>query len=104
VAVADYFNAPQIELIDPGRYSGAVGSTITVTVTDDFAVSSVYVKIENMDGTLVEEGEAILESSGIEWVYTATVANESLSGDKITVTAYDMPGNTDQQENVMTGG
>jgi hypothetical protein len=104
VAVADYFNAPQIELIDPGRYSGAVGSTITVTVTDDFTVSSVHVKIENMDGTLVEEGEAVLESSGIEWVYTATVANESLSGDKITVTAYDMPGNTDQQENVMTGG
>lgn len=29
----------------------------------------------------------------------ATVANETLAGDKITVTAYDMPGNTDNQEN-----
>ena len=30
---------------------------------------------------------------------TATVENENLSGDKITVTAYDMPGNTDNFEN-----
>ena len=99
VAVADYFNAPQIEQINMDKYSGAVGSTITITVTDDFVVSSVHVKVENMDGTLVEEGEAVQGITGIDWVYTATVENENLSGDKITVTAYDMPGNTDNLEN-----
>ncbi|HBL77673.1 MAG: hypothetical protein A2W90_02810 [Bacteroidetes bacterium GWF2_42_66] len=99
VAVADYFNAPRIELINMDGYTGAVGSTIIITVTDDFAVSSVHVKIENMDGSLVEEGEAAPGSSDIEWIYTATVMNESLAGDKITVTAYDMPGNTDNLEN-----
>jgi len=99
VAIADYFNAPQIEKIEMSNYSGAIGSTITITVTDDFAVSSVHVKIENMDGSLVEEGEAILGSFGVDWVYTATATNESLAGDKITVTAFDMPGNTDKQEN-----
>ncbi|HBL73949.1 MAG: hypothetical protein A2W90_12140 [Bacteroidetes bacterium GWF2_42_66] len=99
VAIADYFNAPQIEEINLDNYSGAVGSTIAVTVTDDFAVSSVHVKIENMDGSLVEEGEAVPGTSDVDWIYTATVTNENLAGDKITVTAYDMPGNTDQQEN-----
>ena len=99
VAVADYFNAPQIELVNMDGYTGAVGSTITITVTDDFAVSSVHVKIENMDGSLIEEGEAVPGNTDIDWVYTATVANENLAGDKITVTAYDMPGNTDNQEN-----
>jgi hypothetical protein len=81
------------------NYSGAIGSTIAIIVTDDFVVSSVHVKIENMDGSLVEEGEAVQGITGIDWVYTATVENENLSGDKITVTAYDMPGNTDNLEN-----
>ncbi|HBL75005.1 MAG: hypothetical protein A2W90_07580 [Bacteroidetes bacterium GWF2_42_66] len=99
VAIADYFNAPQIELVDMDGYSGAVGSIIAITVTDDFAVSSVHVKIENMDGSLVEEGGAVPGASQMDWIYTATVANENLAGEKITVTAFDMPGNTDQQEN-----
>ena len=80
VAVADFFNTPKIEKIELGNYSGAIGSTITITVTDDFAVSSVHVKIENMDGSLVEEGEAVPGSFGVEWVYTATETNVSLSG------------------------
>ena len=101
VAIADYFNAPQIEKIEMGNYSGAIGSTITITVNDDFAVSSVHIKIENMDGSLVEDGEAAPGSFEVDWVYTATVTNESLAGDKITVTAFDMPGNTGKQENVI---
>ena len=48
-----------------------------------------------------EEGEAALGSFEVDWVYTATVTNESLAGDKITVTAFDMPGNTGKQENVI---
>jgi hypothetical protein len=101
VAVADYFNAPQIESINVDGYSGAIGSTIVITATDDFAVSSVHVKIENMDGSIVEEGEAVMGGSEMDWVYTTTVTNESLAGDKITVTAFDMPGNTGNQENVI---
>ena len=101
VAVADYFNAPQIESINVDGYSGAIGSTIVITATDDFAVASVHVKIENMDGSLVEEGEAVMDGSEIDWIYTATAANESLVGDKITVTAFDMPGNTGILENEM---
>jgi len=96
VAVADFFNAPQIEEINLDNYTGQVGSTIAITVTDDFMVSEVHVKIENQDGTLVEEGEAQPGNTEFEWVYTGTVLNESLAGDKITVTAYDMPGNKDQ--------
>jgi hypothetical protein len=99
VAIADYFNAPQIEAIKMENYSGVIGSTIAITATDDFAISSVHVKIENMDGSIVEEGEAVPGGSEMDWVYTATVTNENLDGDKITVTAFDMPGNASQQEN-----
>ena len=48
-------------------------------------------KIENEDGSLVEEGLAI--DNGAEWIYTATANNADLSGDKITVQATDNPAN-----------
>ena len=91
VAVADLLNAPDIETIDLSEYEGNIGDNNKITVTDDFQVVSVTVRIENADGTLVEEGVAI--DSGAEWVYTATVANPDLSGDKITVKATDNPDN-----------
>lgn len=99
VAVADLLNAPDIESIDLSSYSGNVGDVIKVMVTDDFGVEEVKVKIENADGTLVEEGNAV--NSGIEWVYTATVQNADLAGDKITVTASDAPANlSEKSENL----
>lgn len=91
VAVADLLNAPDIEMIDLSKYSGNLGDVIKVMATDDFAVIGVHVKIENADGSLVEEGAAI--DNGGEWVYTATASNPDLSGDKITVTALDNPAN-----------
>jgi hypothetical protein len=93
VAIADFFNAPDINEIDVAGYTGAVGSKIIVKATDDFQVNRVHVKIENGDGSLVEEGDAVADAIGLNFTYTATVANASVAGDKITVTAYDNPGN-----------
>jgi len=93
VAIADFFNAPDIEEINVQNYTGAIGSKIIVKATDDFEVSKVHVKIENSDGSLVEEGDAVADAIGLHFTYTATVSNASLVGDKITVTAYDNPGN-----------
>jgi hypothetical protein len=59
-----------------------------------FKVASVHVKISHGDGTLVEEGAAIKQNDDLHWEYTATVANASLNGDVITVTASDMAGNS----------
>jgi hypothetical protein len=97
VAVADFFDAPDIENIDLREYSGNTGDKIHVTVSDDFAVKSVSVRIINADGSLLEEGNAV-QSTGNLWIYTATQNNESLDGDKILIAASDLPGNVTQEE------
>jgi signal peptidase I len=97
VAVADFFHAPDIQLIDLRGYAGNAGDKIMITVTDDFAVHAVQVRINNADGSLVEEGNAV-RSAGDIWMYTATQNNENLEGDKIVVTASDLPGNITQEE------
>ncbi|RAK70532.1 hypothetical protein [Hymenobacter edaphi] len=93
IAVADFMQAPDIHSIDLSQYEGRVGDTIRVRVTDNFKVTATRVRIENADGTLVEETAAVREANGLDWVFTATVANASLVGDKITVLASDKPGN-----------
>jgi hypothetical protein len=97
VAVADFFNAPDIHSVDLSAYTGAAGDTIRMIVSDDFAVKSVQVCILNADGSLVEEGFAV-NSAGTIWIYTATQNNESLDGDKIIITASDLPGNRTTEE------
>jgi len=91
VAVADLLKAPDIETIDLSAYTGKKGDVIKIIVLDDFAVKAVTVKIENADGSLVEEGSAV--DSGFEWIYNATENNKDLAGDKITIKATDNPAN-----------
>ncbi len=100
VAVADFFGAPDINDISMEGYTGRAGDRIEILVSDDFAVKSVRVQILNADGTVVEDGEAAL-SGGTLWVYTATADNESLEGDKIIVSATDLPGNVTSEEVAM---
>jgi hypothetical protein len=97
VAVADFFNAPDIENIDLSEYAGNEGDKIRITVSDDFMVKYVRVKIFNADGSLVEEGEAVRDAGDL-WIYTAVQNNENLSGDKIVIMASDLPGNTVSEE------
>jgi len=93
IAVADFMQAPNIREVDLNAYTGQAGDAIRVRVTDDFRVAGVTVRIENGDGTLVEEGRATADANGLDWRYTATASNASLDGDKITITASDKPGN-----------
>ena len=93
VAVADFMNAPMIDEVDVSLYTGEIGSTIRVRATDDFMVSSVNVKIENPDGTLAEEGLAVADETGLDYIFTAKKKNASLEGDKITIEVNDLPGN-----------
>jgi hypothetical protein len=97
VAVADFFHAPDISVIDVSGYSGHAGDVIRIEVTDDFAVRTVKVVISNVDGSLVEEGYAVQEAIGYEWTYTATADNDSLKGDRIEIFASDMPGNISEK-------
>ena len=93
VAVADFMNAPEIDEVDVRDYTGEIGSTIRVRATDDFQVNRVYVKIEGEDGSMVEEGEAVADPNGLDYLYTAKKKNVSLTGDKITIEVNDIPGN-----------
>ncbi|GAA4050239.1 hypothetical protein GCM10022409_41260 [Hymenobacter glaciei] len=55
-------------------------------------MKAVTVKIENSDGSLVEQGPAVQQADPNRWHYLSTKRNTSLAGDKITVTATDNPG------------
>lgn len=101
VAVADYLNAPNISSVDFSKYHGQVGDTILVMASDDFALYNVRVLIQNADGSTVEEGDAVAEPDGTTFRYVATAHNESLAGDKITITAADYPGNETTKQEVL---
>lgn len=101
VAVADFLNAPDIKEVDFSKYTGAVGSQISVRAIDDFKVTEVQVEILDGDGTLVERGAAVQTDNQAEWIFVATVANSSIYGDKIVVKATDMPGNLTEKETVL---
>jgi len=98
VAVADFFYAPKIELIDFTGYEGRKGNKIRVKAFDDYKVARVVVEITNPDGSQADYGEARPVGNGIDWEFTATKNNDSLDGDKVTVTAFDMAGNTGSKE------
>ncbi|WP_343670096.1 hypothetical protein [Chitinophaga sp.] len=93
VAVRDAFKAPEITKINTELYDGQVGSTITVRAVDDFKVASVKVSIYSAGGDVIEQGDAVLEANGLDWLYTATVANGAVAGGKVRAVAKDLPAN-----------
>ena len=102
VAVADLLNAPDIESIDLSAYHGNIGDLIVVQVMDDFKVASVTITISNADGSEVESGNAVQNTdNALNWTYSATQNNPSLTGDKITVVVSDLPGNLTQKQETL---
>lgn len=93
LALADYFKSPEIVSVDLAGLTAEAGGIITAMAIDNFRVESVKVKIEKPGGGLLEEGNAIQQSDGLTWIYTTTAAGANTSGNKITVTASDLPGN-----------
>ena len=93
MAVRDFLNLPEVEEVDLSAYTGAVGDQVAVTATDDTAVTGLHVRIEQPNGTLIEEGEAVQVGHSPAWVYTVTAANPGTTC-KVTVTAVDRPGHT----------
>jgi hypothetical protein len=96
IAVADFFNAPDIHAVDLSEYTGAIGDRIRVTASDDFAVKSTHIQIIGADCSVIEEGEAENCATNL-WVYTATQNNDRLEGNKIIVTVSDLPGNKTEE-------
>jgi hypothetical protein len=93
-AFSNFFEKPDIGPIDISAYNGVIGGSIVVPVNDHGLVVSVKVKIHKSNGSLVEEGDAILQPDALHWVFTVTKLNDSLPGSFITVAAMNLPGNT----------
>lgn len=95
IAFRDFLKAPQVIAIITEKYTGAIGSTITVNAKDDFKVAAVRVSIHNSSGVLIEEGDALVDPIYEErWKYTATQLNGTLAGTVIKAVAMDLPENT----------
>ena len=92
-AVEDFMSPPVVTVIGASNYTGASGSKITVRAVDDFRVTGVQLEIYAANGTLLEKGNAEQQVNGIDWTYTATQANNPLTGSKIKAIATDVPGN-----------
>jgi hypothetical protein len=102
VAVADFFHAPDFQSVELNAYTGKIGDTIKVRVSDGFKVKEVSVTILNADGTEVEKGNAVQIAETDDWIFTAKKANASLDGDKIVIRASDVPGNISEKEEVFS--
>ena len=98
LAIRDYFNAPLINSVDLGSYTGEIGSMITVVATDDTRLVDVRVQVFDNTGSLVEAGSAIRVGDQDSWIYTATVFHNSPAGGKVVVEVQDTPGNITVQE------
>jgi hypothetical protein len=93
VACADFCTPPKVVFINTENYHGGSDDQVLIRATDDFKVVQVKVAIHTAAGELVEEGNAVQQSNGPDWLYTPTQENEAAAGSKIKATAIDLPGN-----------
>lgn len=100
-ALEDFLSPPVVHRIDTRNYTGAVGGLISTRATDDFRITKVRVEIYSANGSLLEAGNAEQHTNGIDWNYTATQANNPLTGSRIKVIATDVPGNDGTLETVL---
>jgi len=97
-AIQDFFSIPSVEEIDLSNYTGEPDSFIRIYATDSFRISQVQVRIEDAQGSLVEEGFAEQEEATGWWRFTAKVQNQLLEGGKVIATASNLPGNETTKE------
>jgi len=93
VAVADWFNKPQIPEIDVKDWNGQAGQPIRVKATDDVQVIRVSVVISDGNGTVLEQGNAS-QDEGQWWTYVTT--GQTNGSRSLKITAQDRPGHTAQ--------
>lgn len=94
VAFKDAYFGPQLSNLRTEAYTGQPGQPILVQAVDNFRVTLVKVKIFAADGQLLEEGQAVEDENGYDWLYTTKLANPKVIGSKILVTAEDLPKNS----------
>ena len=83
----------QAEQLLTDNYHGRPGDNLTIDATDDFKVIAVQICIQDANGHLIEQGDAIMQINTGDWLYAVREANEQFVGSRITATALDLPGN-----------
>ncbi len=89
LAVTDYLKAPEIGEISFDTTTS--GAPVLIEAFEDPQVSKVQVSILADDDSIIESGEALLTSNGIQWEYVLPV--DIPEGGKLEIKAYDIPGN-----------
>lgn len=102
IAFADYLKAPELRKIMAGEYNGAIGDQILFRIVDNFKLQSVNIRILDSANNVIEQGAATPLDNGLDWQYIATVANPTVIGTNLEVTAKDTPGNTVTFDNIIS--
>jgi hypothetical protein len=89
LAVADWFNRPQILEVDLTAWKGASGDVIRLRAQDDVGVTQVAVTISDEEGAVLEAGQAT-DLGALWWEYTTT--NSHAGRLTLTIAARDLPG------------
>ncbi|RXK81742.1 hypothetical protein [Filimonas effusa] len=101
VAVRNFYDLPEVKLVDVSGYNGSIGSKILVKATDKCKVNKVKIVIKSSAGSIIEQGEAVVLANDLDWIYTATTLNSSPSGSTVTATAFNLPGNSANSNKVV---
>lgn len=100
LAMADWFNRPQILEVDLSGWMGAAGELIRMRAQDDVLVAGVTVTISDGDGVVLESGQAT-EGGALWWEYAPS---GDFTGQQVTLTiaARDLPGHIGEYSQVRT--
>jgi hypothetical protein len=101
VAFLDAVKGPELADLRTDGYKGEAGQKIEVEAMDNFRVNSVKFVLIAANGTQLEEGDAVKSGNGFQWIYTTQMANPSLPGTIIKVTATDLPNNLARLEAIL---
>ena len=92
LAKADFLLPPTVKDIDLSAYRGQPADPIGIQAEDDFEVAGAWVRILELDGTVIEEGGAV-QTDG-RWTYQGQTAVAAGKAIVVEVTTTDRPGNT----------
>ncbi len=98
LTVADFMNAPAIDEVDVSDYGGQTGDPIYIRTHDDFGVQRVDVNVSNGSGTVLEDGQAVVDAGTGRWVYLGQTNLATGTTIRIEVSASDRPGGTARQQ------
>jgi hypothetical protein len=95
VALADFYAEPRFSPTQPLlNYTGRAGDSIMVAANDPFKIVAVRVMIVAANGSVVEGGAMVQDTSNpFDWLYTLTADNVP-AGETVTFTGIDRAGKT----------